>query len=175
MTVISTMKAQTQRALWSGTRIRSGSLARSRFIFRNSVYSLQCSREPCSGELSGVARAYPEVRGGKDVGHRLGYQYVWLICRYSWSAIFLYVYTGQIAFTTLNSQDVNPSEREAQDDYSQAERESPPGSGCFSASPPGVIVVEPCSPKSVYSLANKVCLSPLRSDAITVALFLRLT
>ena len=73
---------------------------------------------------------------------------------------FLYVYTGQITFAPLSSQDVTPSEKEAQDG-SQGEGKSPQDPEGFSA-----VVVEPCSPKSVYSLATKVRPAPLRSDAI---------
>jgi hypothetical protein len=76
------------------------------------------------------------------------------------------VYTGQIAFATLSSQDVTRSERKAQDGYSQGGREPPQDSEGLRVPPSGVIVVESCSPKSVYCLANKVCLSPPWSDAV---------
>jgi hypothetical protein len=75
------------------------------------------------------------------------------------------VYTGQIAFATLSSQDVTCSEK-GEDDCSQGERESPQYLEGHSAPPPCAFVVGPCSPKSVYCLADKVCLSPLRSDAV---------
>ena len=65
------------------------------------------------------------------------------------------MYTGEITFANLSSQDVTPSEKSPQD---------PEG---FSTPPPVAVVVEPCSPKSVYSLANKVRLAPLRGDAVT--------
>jgi len=75
---------------------------------------------------------------------------------------FLYVYTGQITFTNLSSQDVTPSEKEeAQDGYSQGEK-SPQDPEGPSAPPPIAVVVELCSAKSVYCLANKVRLAPLR-------------
>jgi hypothetical protein len=72
------------------------------------------------------------------------------------------VYTGQIAFATLSSQDVTPSK-----EAPQVESNSPLYSEGLSSPPPGAAVVEPCSPKSAYCLANKVCLSPLLSDAVT--------
>ena len=75
---------------------------------------------------------------------------------FSWSAIFLYVYTGQITFKALGSQDVTPSEKEAQDDCSQGEIQTP-----HDSKGPSAVAVEPCSPRSVYRLANKVHLAPL--------------
>jgi hypothetical protein len=85
----------------------------------------------------------------------------------SWSAIFLCVYTGQIRFAALGSQGVTT--KEAQDGCSQDERKSPQDSEELSAPPSGIISVEPCSPKSIYCLADKVCHVPvpLRSDAVT--------
>jgi len=78
------------------------------------------------------------------------------------------VYTGQITFATLSSQDVASSEKgEAQDGCSQGERKSPQDPEGLGAPPPAGVVVEPCSPKSVYCLANKVRLAPLRSDVVT--------
>ena len=71
------------------------------------------------------------------------------------------MYTGQITFAPLSSQDVTPSEKEEVQDGSQREGKSPQDPEGFSA-----VVVEPCSPKSVYSLATKVRFAPLRSDAI---------
>jgi len=78
------------------------------------------------------------------------------------------VYTGQITFTTgLCSQDITPSGKEQiQDGCSQGEGKSTQGSEGLSASPPCAVVVEPCSFKSVYCLASRVYLSPLRSDAV---------
>ena len=72
------------------------------------------------------------------------------------------MYTGQITFATLSSQDVTPSgKEEAQDGCSQGEEKSPQDLEGLST-----IVVESCSPKSVYSLANKVRLATFRSDMI---------
>ena len=90
----------------------------------------------------------------------------------SWSAIFLYAYTGQITFANISSQDVATSEKEeAQDDCSQGERKSSQDPEGLSASPPDAIAVDLCSPKSVYCLANKVRLASLRSDTITHSSF----
>jgi len=80
------------------------------------------------------------------------------------------VYTGQITFAALGSQGVIAVE-EVQDGCSQGETKSPQDPEGFSALPPGVIVVEPCSPKSVYCLADKVRLAPLRSDVATDSSF----
>ena len=76
------------------------------------------------------------------------------------------MYTGQIKFANLGSQDVTPSEKEAQVGCPQGEGTSPQDSGGPIAPPLGAVVVEPCSPKSAYCLANKVSLTPLRSDAV---------
>ena len=80
------------------------------------------------------------------------------------------MYTGQIAFAALGSQGVIAVE-EVQDGCSQGEKKSPQDFGGFSALPPGVIAVEPCSPKSVYCLADKVRLAPLRSYPATDSSF----
>ena len=101
------------------------------------------------------------------MSHRLRLQYDLLISWCSWDAVFLYVYTGQITFANLSSQDVTTSEKEeAQGGCSQGERKCPQDPEGLNAPPPSTVVVEPCSPKSVYSLATKVCLALLRSDAI---------
>ena len=77
------------------------------------------------------------------------------------------MYTSQITFANLSSQDVTPSEKEeAQDGHSQGEK-SPQDPEGFSTPPPVAVVVESCSLKSVYCLANKVRLAPLRGDAAT--------
>jgi len=76
------------------------------------------------------------------------------------------VYTGQITFANLNSQDVTPSEKGAQDGCSQGEGTSPQDPEGPSPPSPGAIVVEPCSPKSVYCLADKVRLEPFRKDVV---------
>ena len=64
------------------------------------------------------------------------------------------MYTGQITFATLGSQ-------EAEDDSSQGEMEPPLESEGLSDPTPGAVGVEACSPKSVYCLANKVRLASL--------------
>ena len=81
------------------------------------------------------------------------------------------MYTGQITFATLSSQNVTPSGKEGGQDGSQGEGKSPQDPEGLSAPPPSAVVIEPCSPKSVYSLATKVRLAPLRSDAIVDSSF----
>ena len=81
------------------------------------------------------------------------------------------MYTGQIAFANLGSQDVTSFEKEAQDGCSQSERTSPQGSEGLGAPCLGAIAVEPCSPKSAYHLANKVRLAPFRKDAVAHSSF----
>ena len=76
------------------------------------------------------------------------------------------MYTSRIAFAHLGSQDVTPSGKETQDCYSQGERTSPRDSEGLSTPPPGVVAIEPCSPKSVYYLADKVRLTSLRKDTV---------
>ena len=82
------------------------------------------------------------------------------------------MYTGRITFAALGSQDIPPSgKEEAKDGCSQGERESAYDSEGLSAPSPGAVAVEPCSPKSVYCLASKVCLPPLRSDVVVNSSF----
>jgi len=79
------------------------------------------------------------------------------------------VYTGQITFANLSSQDVTPSEKEeAQDGCSQGGTQDPEG---LNAPPPTAVVVEPCSPKSIYCLVNEVRLAQFRSDAVADSSF----
>jgi len=66
------------------------------------------------------------------------------------------MYTGQIAFAAIGSQGVSPlGANETQDDC------APQDSGNFSVPSPGAVVIKPCSPKSIYRLAEKVCPVPL--------------
>ena len=83
------------------------------------------------------------------------------------------MYTSQITFAALSSQDVTSSEKEDQDDCSQDERESPQDSEGLSAPSLSAAVIEPCSPKSVYCLANKVRLAPFEKILSPIALPLR--
>ena len=77
------------------------------------------------------------------------------------------MYTGQITFATLSSRTITPSDKEEAQDGFQGEGKSPQDPEGPGAPPPSAVVIEPCSPKSVYCLANKVRLAPFRSDAIT--------
>jgi len=167
MTVILMTKILTRRAPQSATLIQSCTLIPFQFITANLVCFLQCPRKSYGHGLTDRVRTSVEIRSGKDVSHRLRWQYDLLTSWCSWSATLLYVYTGQITFANLSSQDVTTSEKEeAQGGCSQGERNSPQDPEGLNAPPPSTFVVEPCSPKSVYSLATKVCLAPLRSDAI---------
>ena len=80
------------------------------------------------------------------------------------------MYTGQISFAALGSQDMAPPENEVQDGYPQGDRKPPQDSEGLNFPPPGTIVVEACSPKSIYCLANKVYLAPLMSNVISNSL-----
>ena len=73
------------------------------------------------------------------------------------------MYTGQITFANLGPQGVTTKE-EVRGGCSQGEGTSPQDSGGPSVPHPGAVAVEPCSPKSVYCLADKVRLTPLRGD-----------
>jgi len=166
MTVILMMKTLTQKTPWSVTRVPNGSPIHPRFVVVNLAPSLQRPREPYTRKLVSGACTFVEVRGSKDVGHCPARMYILLIPQCSWSAIFLYVYAGQITFANICSQDVT-SEKETRDGCSQDERKPPQDSGGLSTPSPGAVVLDPCSPKSIYCLANKVCLAPLLGDAIT--------
>ena len=150
------------------TLVQGCSLISSQSITTDSVCSLQCPRKSYGRGLTDRVCTSVGFRGCKDVSHCLRWQYDWLIFWCSWSAVFLYVYTGQITFASLSSQEVTTSEgEEAQDGCSQGEEKSPQDPEGLNAPPPTAVVVGPCSPKSVYRLANKVRLAPFRSDAIT--------
>ena len=81
------------------------------------------------------------------------------------------MYTGQITFSNLGSQDVTLSGKEAQDGCSQDEGTSPQDSEGLSVPRLGAVGVEPCSPKSVYCLADKVRLASFRKDAVAYSSF----
>ena len=76
------------------------------------------------------------------------------------------MYTSQIRFAPLVSQNVISSRtKEAEGGYPQEARNPPLDSGRPSVSL-GAITVEASSPKSVYCLADKVCLAPLLSCTV---------
>ena len=85
--------------------------------------------------------------------------YVPLIARYSWDAVIYWVYTGQVKFSSIGSKDIGSSQ-ETKDDIQ--------GAGNTPGDPnvllPSDIELEPCSPKSVYRLAYKVCPMPLLDE-----------
>ena len=80
--------------------------------------------------------------------------------------MFLSMYTGKIEFAALGSQCAAPSE-EAQAGYSQDKGSPSQGPEGLGTSPSDALMVGPCSPKSIYCLAEKVCLTPLRSGTAT--------
>ena len=128
---------------------------------------LQRPGEPYTHGPTDGARPSVEVWGSKDVSHCPMRAHILLIPQCSWSAIFLYVYTGRIAWNHIRSWDVTSSEKkEFQGGHSQIERNFPQDSGRLNVIPPGDIVFEPCSPQSIYSLADKVCLAALLGGAV---------
>ena len=67
------------------------------------------------------------------------------------------MYSGQVAFTAINSQNV--ASEEDQNGCPGDETKSLQDRERQSASP-GIITAEPCSPKSIYQVANQVCFAP---------------
>ena len=63
------------------------------------------------------------------------------------------MYTGGITFAAISSQGVTPSNERPQGDHSEDETKPPRDQDI---SLPGIMIAEPCSPKSVYCQANKV-------------------
>ena len=155
-TAILTARSPTQKAPWSATRVRNGSLV-CQPVCRRGLNSLQYPGEPYSHKLSSGACASVKVWSGEGISHRLARTYVSLILRYSWSAVFLFVYTGHIKFAPLGSQGVaSPETRETQDDNSPDERNPPQDSRQFGIPLSNVALAGPCSPTSVYYLEEKV-------------------
>jgi hypothetical protein len=85
------------------------------------------------------------------------------------------VYTGRVAWATIRSQDVAPSETESQDGHFQDERNPPQDSGGPVVLSPSDIFFEPCSPKSIYRLADKVRLATLWMMRLLIAFWIRST
>ena len=113
--------------------------------------SFQHPGEPFTPGLANGACASIELRCGENVSHHPPCTRIPPTSRYSWSAIFLYVYTGQIMFSTFRSQAV--ASKKTKNGSFEDETKLPQDP---SVTPPGAVTVEPCSPKSVYRLANKV-------------------
>ena len=81
-------------------------------------------------------------------------------------AIFFYVYTGQITFTTIDWKDVPSKAKETQDGSTPDRRYAPQGGA--SVPPPGAVTGDPCSPKSICRLAEQVCaVLPLLGSLVT--------
>jgi hypothetical protein len=76
-----------------------------------------------------------------------------LILRSSWSAIFLYVYTGQVKFATIGSQARAIPRRLRMD--TPWMNQPPHDQEGLGAPPPSYIVAEPCSPKSAYCVCEQ--------------------
>jgi hypothetical protein len=66
------------------------------------------------------------------------------------------MYTGGITFAAIRSQGVTPSNEEHRGDHSKDETKLPSDQGAPNIAPPGVVTIDPCSPKSAYCLASKV-------------------
>ena len=81
------------------------------------------------------------------------------------------MYTRKIAFATLGSQCAAPSAG-GRLGCSQGEINPSQGPERLRASRSNAVVVEPCSPKSIDNLANEVCLTLLRSGAVTNSRFI---
>ena len=128
----------------------------------SSIFHFQCPGEPHAHGLTVASRTSVELRGSQDVSYHLVRAYILFTPRYSWSAIFLYVYTGQITFAAIGSQDGTPLE--PQNSPSGGEPTLPQDRDGPGVPPPDIITGESCSPKSIYCLANKVCLSPPQDD-----------
>jgi len=152
-TVILATENLTRRSQRGTTHLRSGLSIHSRFIASNSTLSHQRPGEPYTGELTNGARSSIEVWGSEDVSRRPVRTSISLIPGCRWGSIFLYVYTGRIMFAAVGWRDVPSKAKETQDDSPDR----------LYVPPPGAVAGDPCSPKSIYRLAEKVCaVLPLR-------------
>ena len=155
-TAILTTKSPTQRTSLSATRVRNGLSTHYQSIAMNSTRSPQRPGRPRTHGFTNGTRTSVEVWGSKDVSHRPARTCISLNRGYSWSSIFLYVYTGRITFATIGSQYVPCKTKKTQDGYSPDRRYTPQGPGAFSVQLPGAVIGDQCSPKSIYHLAGKV-------------------
>ena len=62
---------------------------------------------------------------------------------------------------------MSPKTKEIRDSYSPDRRYASQDSGGSSVPPPGAVVGDPCSPKSIYHLAEKVCPAPFLGYVVT--------
>jgi len=166
-TAILRTKPTTRRAPRVTTHVSDGPSIHHRFIGMGSVCSLQRSGGSHTRELTNRARSTVEVWRGEDVSHCPITHAHSADPRYSWGAIFLYVYTGQITFGAIGLRGVSSETKEAHDDHSLENT----GIG---VPPPDAAAVEPCSPKSIYRLAEKVRPQYSRAMLSPIALSLRL-
>ena len=86
--------------------------------------------------------------------------------------MFFYVYTGQVTFSPLVSQ--GATYKETQKGHSEDEARPPQDREGLGSLPLGSVAAEPCSPKSIYSLANKVCPAPVLDGVDTNSTLYRL-
>ena len=172
-TAILRTKSLTKRAPWSATHVQNSSLDPFQIHrYELTCVQFQCPGQPYTHELVNGARASAEVWGGKDVNCRPARTHILLTRGYSWNAIFLLVYIVQVTFSAIGSRDLPSSEtKETQEDHSLDERNPSQNSGGFSVLPPGTIIAEPCSPKSIFCQANKVRLARLLDYAVTDSSF----
>ena len=152
MTVISRIVRPNEDAPRTVTHVRNGSLPSHKLVTLSLLHLLQRPGEPHAHRLAIGSGTCVELRSCEDVNiHPPQVCFYSTDPRYSWSAIFLYVYTGQVAFTAIDSQRL--AHKEGGNGYSEGETKC---RGEVGAPTPGIIVVGSCSPKSIYSLANKV-------------------
>ena len=170
MAVILRMKIPTRRAPKSPTLRRGGSSVYPRFSTRNLFYS--SSVQECPTVASSETEPALLLKSGAAKTQAIFQrQCILLIPRCSWGAIFLYMYTRKIAFATLGSQCAAPS---AGGLLGCSQREVNPSQGPerLRTSRSNAVAVETGSPKSIHSPANEVCLTPLRSGAVTDSPFI---
>ena len=151
MTVILRIVRLAKNAPWTITHVRNGSPIRYKLVALSLLYLLQHPGEPHAHRLAPGSGTCVKLRSCEDVNiHTAQVHLHSADPRYSWSAIFLYMYTGQVAFAAIDSQRITHN---GQNDDSEGETKD---RGEVGAPPPAVIAFKSCSPKSIYSLANKV-------------------
>ena len=75
------------------------------------------------------------------------------------------MYTGWVKFAPIGSQGITP--KGIQNGHYTDDAKLPQGGERLGSLPPGAITVQPCSPKSIYHLANKVRRAPFLGDVNT--------
>ena len=123
------------------------------------LFPLQRPRRPLAS-LQIFANSPSEVRDSKDVSDLFGTERIPILnarC-FSWSAILFYAYTSRIAFSTIGSPGTTARSQEETPGSFPPFETNPPRNSRATTSPPlsEAAAIEPCSPKAVYALANKV-------------------